>query len=179
MSEKLLGWQRIWSVPETDLPHSPLGAAAPRPRPAAYEDDFHAWATAQAELLRAGQPYSADLLNVAEEIEDLGKAERRSLESHISTVIEHLMKLQVSPASLPRHGWRGTVVRAREQIRKVLVESPSLRPLVPDIVVNETVAARRVVALDFADYGEPSDRLDGLSYAPDQVLTDWWPDFRR
>ena len=153
---------------------TPAGTiAAPR---ATYDEDFCAWAAEQAAALRAGQPYSADLTNVAEEIEDLGKSRRDKLASHIATVIEHLMKLEASPAAHPRAGWRGTVVRARNGIQDLLAESPSLGPQVAAIVARETERARRAVAEDLADYGEPSDRLERLAYDEGQVLGDWLPE---
>jgi hypothetical protein len=153
---------------------TPVGAtAAPR---AAYDEDFCAWAAEQAAALRAGQPYSADLTNLAEEIEDLGKSRRDRLASHIATVIEHLMKLEASPAAHPRAGWRGTVVRARNGIQDVLAESPSLRSQVPGIIARETERARRAVAEDLADYGEPSDQIAGLTYDEGRVLGDWLPE---
>ena len=147
--------------------------ATPR---AAYDEDFCAWAAEQAAALRAGQPYSADLANVAEEIEDLGRSRRDKLASHITTVIEHLMKLEASPAADPRAGWLATVMRARDGARDVLEESPSLRPQVPGIIARETERARRYVAAELADYGEASNRLEALTYDEGRVLGDWLPE---
>ncbi len=44
-----------------------------------YETDFYAWAMEQAALLRAGRLSSADIANIAEEIESIGRAEKREL----------------------------------------------------------------------------------------------------
>jgi len=52
---------------------------------AAYESDFHAWATEQARLLRAGRVSEADLENIAEELESMGRSERRELVSRLLT----------------------------------------------------------------------------------------------
>ena len=96
-----------------------------------YDRDLALWAVQQARELRAaadaGWNAPIDWENVAEEIESLGKAERHALASHISIVIEHLLKLQVSPASEPVRGWRDSVRRARREIERLLHESPSLR----------------------------------------------------
>jgi len=140
---------------------------------AAYGEDFCAWAAEQAAALQMGQPYSADLTNVAEEIEGLGWSRRDRLAGHVATIVEHLMKLEASPAAHPRAGWGATVMRARDGARDVLEESPSLRPQVPRIVARETERARRYVAAELADYGESPARLGKLVYDEEQVLGDW------
>ena len=56
-----------------------------------YEEDTVAWAETQAAALRAaaqgGSNRQLDWENLAEEIEDLAKSERRSLHSHIRRII--------------------------------------------------------------------------------------------
>lgn len=181
----------FWSIPQ---PHDAAAADSPRvlyrgvavgnanaePAPranhAAYDEDLYAWASDQAVLLRVGQPYEADLANIAEEIEDLGKSRRDKLVSHITTVIEHLMKLQASPAKNPRAGWCETIMRARDEIEDVLAESPSLRSQVAEIIAKQEPRARRYVAMRLRRYGEGGDRLASLSYSEDQVIGDWFPE---
>jgi hypothetical protein len=95
-----------------------------------YDTDFAEWAFYNADLLRAGRISEADLANIAEEIESLGRSQGHELESRISQIIEHLLKLQLTPYEVRtrnERGWRGSVARQREEIRKVLRDSPSLR----------------------------------------------------
>src|SRR3954451_337525 len=96
-----------------------------------YDQDLMLWSEEQARMLRAaadaGWNAPIDWVNVAEEIESLGKSERRALASHIANVIEHLLKLQASPATEPTRGWRETIRRARNEIEVILADSPSLR----------------------------------------------------
>ena len=73
-----------------------------------YEQDFYAWAREQATLLRAGRFDELDLEHLTEEVEDLGGSLYRSVRSRVRTIIEHLLKLEHSPAdraarSLARH----------------------------------------------------------------------------
>ena len=70
----------------------------------AYAEDLYAWAAAQAALLRAGRVAEADLANIAEELDDVGKSQRLTLASHVGTVIEHLMRPRASKAWEPRAG---------------------------------------------------------------------------
>ena len=86
-----------------------------------YDQDLVLWSEEQGRALReaAGAGWNApiDWENVAEEIESLGKSERRALASHIEVVIEHLLKLQASPAAEPARGWRDTIRRTRRRLR--------------------------------------------------------------
>jgi hypothetical protein len=74
-----------------------------------YEQDFYAWAREQATLLRAGRFEELDLAHLTEEVDDLGDSLYRSVRSRIRTIIEHLLKLQHSPAAEPRGLWLDTV----------------------------------------------------------------------
>ena len=76
-----------------------------------YEQDFYAWAKAQADLLRAGRYSDLDLEHLIEEVDDLGESLYRSGRSRIRTIIEHLLKLEHSPAPNPRTGWVETSLR--------------------------------------------------------------------
>lgn len=145
-----------------------------------YETDFVAWTTEQGRAIRdAGTRRlnaPIDWENVAEEIESLGRSERRELQSRIGTVIEHLLKLELSPAFDPAASWRDTVRRARRQIQQVLKESPSLRPEVPGMVASELTGMKRLVAAAMADYGEsPVRDPSGLTYTEAEILDDWFP----
>jgi hypothetical protein len=46
-----------------------------------YEQDVMAWASEQAALLRAGKLAAIDIEHIAQEIEDVGKSEKRELAS--------------------------------------------------------------------------------------------------
>ncbi len=102
----------------------------------------------------AGGNARMDYENLAEEIESLGKRDRRDLASRIATIIEHLLKLEFSPATDPRSGWIATVGRERQEIERVLEDSPSLHRLVPDLVATASTAAVRLVARELDARGE-------------------------
>jgi len=57
-----------------------------------YETDFYAWASQQAELLRQRQANSLDWIHLAEEIETMGRSEKRQLTSRLELLIMHLLK---------------------------------------------------------------------------------------
>jgi hypothetical protein len=148
-----------------------------------YDTDVLLWSEHQAGLLRrraAGELVNEaelDWPNIAEEIESLGTSERSRLRSHIGTVIEHLIKLQASPAIDPRNGWRASIRNARREIKRALKDSPSLRPAVAQLIADETPDAGEDAAAAMADYGEkPRVEVGSLNFTQDQVLGDWFPD---
>ena len=148
-----------------------------------YDLDFYAWSVQQAGRIRAAAGTHPNLLidwnEVAEEIEDLGKSLERELYSRLTTIIEHLLKLQFSPALDPREGWQYTVLRERGQIESLLKQSPSLRPKLPTLLPDARREATRVVTRVLKERGE-IDR-DGARImaeqmlGEDQVLGDWLP----
>ena len=146
-----------------------------------YDTDLALWAEDQARALRdaarAGTNLPIDWENVAEEIESLGRSQGRELASRIRNILLHLLKLQVSPATDPRAGWRETIQEQRNEIEAVLIDSPSLRRTVPEVIERELGKARQLARLALADYAEqPRVQLQRLHYSEAQVLGDWFPD---
>ena len=155
------------------------------PTDSLYERDFFLWTQEQAEALRKmsaeGNNMPLDWENLAEEIESLGRSERRELASRIATLIQHLLKLEHSPASEPRAGWLVTVRRERREIERLLKDSPSLRREVPVLVKEEWRGALEDVADELRVEGEPNAEIaaalaSGTNlYSVDQVLGRWFP----
>jgi len=81
-----------------------------------YDQDFYAWTQHQAKLLRAlrsadsSLPQGVDLDHVAEEIEDLGKAELRGVTSLIQQILLHLIKAASDPESQASNHWRSETI---------------------------------------------------------------------
>lgn len=141
-----------------------------------YESDFYLWALAQAEALRAGRLEELDLENLAEEVEGLATGVRSAVRSRTRTVIEHLLKLEHSPASDPRHGWRRTIRVARRELDDDL--SPSLRRDLDNDLAGLYRDGRENAADGLREFGEhgAADALPtSCPYALDQILGDWLP----
>jgi hypothetical protein len=146
-----------------------------------YDTDTVAWSGQQAQLLHriaAGERLNVapDWPNIAEEIEALGRTQLRELASRIAVILEHLIKLQASPAGEPRAGWRATVRRERGEIDRLLADAPSLRARVPLMISDETARARLDAVAALADNNE-TQRCDiaTITYSRDEVLGDWMP----
>lgn len=101
-------------------------------RGARYEEDFYAWTQQQAAALRrAGASRvnaDVDWANVAEEVEDMGKAERRQIQSRLGVLAVHLLKWLHCPELLDRcaRQWRLTIIEQRDELAAELKDSPSL-----------------------------------------------------
>ena len=94
---------------------------------AGYDEDFFEWTHHSAELLRSGNLAALDIEHLAEEIEDLGKRDRREAGSRLRVILKHLAKWQMQPERRERSTWRSTIVTQRGQLAAVLADSPSLR----------------------------------------------------
>ena len=90
-----------------------------------YHADFYAWTREQADLARRGSVNALDMGNIAEELEGMGRAERRALASQLERLMAHLLKWRYQPQRRSR-SWRGSIRDSRTQIERLLGGSPSL-----------------------------------------------------
>ncbi|MFZ4444621.1 MAG: DUF29 domain-containing protein, partial [Planktothrix agardhii] len=74
--------------------------------------------------------------NLIEEIESLGKRDKRELESRLTTLFEDALKRNY--VSLPDcyRGWEVTIKRTQSNLRDILADSPSLRNYLREIYFN-------------------------------------------
>lgn len=124
-----------------------------------YDTDFHAWANEQASLLRAGRLSEADIENIAEEIESMGRGEKRELASRMAVLLAHLLKWQFQPG-LRGNSWRLTIKEQRRQLAKHLGENPSLgaQALLDDAIADayETALAEVQKETGFPEHTFPA-----------------------
>jgi hypothetical protein len=148
-----------------------------KPAPKAlYEEDYYVWTQRQAELLRAHRYHELDLEHLIEEVEDLGGALKRSVRSRVRTIIQHLLKLQHSPAVDPRAAWRDTVRRERTDLLDDL--TPTLRRELGAELDELYARARQHAEGSLRDHGEhaAADALpQSCPYTADQITGDWLP----
>src|SRR5436190_12773178 len=142
-----------------------------------YNTDFYKWTQQQAELLHVEEFESLDLPNLIEEIEAMGRSERRELTSRLLVLLMHLLKWEYQP-TLHGHtqpkSWRNTIRTQRNRIEIVLGDSPSLRRELPDCVVYAYPRARSGAS---EETELPLNIFpDTCPYTIDQILdTNWLP----
>jgi hypothetical protein len=110
-----------------------------------YERDFYAWANEQASLLRAGRFAEADLENVAEEIESMGRSEKRELTNRLKVLLTHLLKWRYQPM-LRCKSWSNTIGVQRDDVSDHLADNPSLKDKVPEELASAYRRAVRAAA---------------------------------
>jgi len=98
-----------------------------------YETDFYGWIQEQSSLIRSGDTSLLDYENILEEIEAMGRAERRSLRSRLAVLLMHLLKWQYQP-TLRGKSWRATITHQRTAISSLLEDSPGLQNALQDRV---------------------------------------------
>lgn len=147
--------------------------SAHEPQAPVYEQDLVAWAIANARLLREGRFDCLDAENIAEELEDMGRSEKRALASHLRGLLLHLLKWQAQPA---RRGpsWRRSIRNARQEIEEIVAESPSLVQGLPEMIDH---AYPKALESAIDETGLPSDQLPPrCPYRQDELLSPtFWP----
>ena len=98
-----------------------------------YDSDFYGWTQEQAALLKAGRLSELDIDNLLEEVETMGRSERRELDSRLTVLLIHLLKWQYQPIRRGR-SWQLTIKGQRINFSETLYENPSLKPQIDTIL---------------------------------------------
>ena len=106
-----------------------------------YDHDFFAWTREQAALLRSGDWAKADVEHIAQEIESMGKAEKRELISRLAVLLLHLLKWRFQPA-LRGTSWRLPIEQQRLKIADHIDDNPSLNTMRDEAVATAYRYAR-------------------------------------
>jgi Domain of unknown function DUF29 len=139
-----------------------------------YDRDFSKWLETTADQLRVKDYANLDWENLLDEIESMGKRERRSLKSNLVILLLHLLKWQYQ-ADRRSGSWKGSIVEHRQRIRDELEDSPSLQPYLIEILA--------VAYDDGRDRAAAETGLDTTSFPAECLYTiaqvldrDFWPD---
>jgi Domain of unknown function DUF29 len=98
-----------------------------------YERDFVAWCEDTAAKLRRRDIDNLDFENLIEEVESLGRSDRRELKNRLMVLFAHILKRMYVNSPENFNGWELTIIEQRRQIRDFLEESPSLKPYLAEI----------------------------------------------
>lgn len=91
-----------------------------------YDTDFVEWTERTAALLREGRFDEIDIEHAAEEIEDLGRSERWTVQSQLKRMMKHLIKQRIQPERAGA-SWQVSIDNARDRVEFQIEDSPSLR----------------------------------------------------
>ena len=100
-----------------------------------YEQDFYGWTQEQAALLRSGRLIDLDINNLIEEIETMGRSEKRELQSRLMVLLVHLLKWKYQPARRGR-SWLLTIKGQRMNLEEVINDNPGLKSQLFDLLAH-------------------------------------------
>ncbi|XPM52555.1 MAG: DUF29 domain-containing protein [Leptolyngbya sp. IPPAS B-1204] len=110
-----------------------------------YEQDYYRWLTETAAALADGRFSELDVLNLVDELESMGKSQKRAIESYLNVLLLHLLKWKYQ--SNHRSGsWKSSIRNSRRAIQKRIAESPSLRTYPKTVFLECYAVARENVA---------------------------------
>ncbi len=135
----------------------------------AYEEDVVLWAREQARLLRERRFDELDLDHLVDEVEGVGKSERREIRNRMAVLVAHLLKWKYQPGRRSP-SWQTTIRDQRSKLLGVIEDSPSLNSY-PAEHFDETYRSGRLKAaaetgIDFTLFPEQP------PFTVEQVLDD-------
>jgi hypothetical protein len=138
-----------------------------------YEADFYRWTLEQSQKLRSCEFDGLDSKNLAEEIESLGRQERRELRTHFNVLLGHLLKWDLLPEQHSKL-WQVTIDSERREIHWILRDSPSLEDKLCEIIKDSYEAALYLVMLETSI--DSKDLPKDCPYTNEQILDLGFPD---
>ena len=114
-----------------------------------YECDFLAWCERTVKQLKHKDIENLDFDNLIEEIETLGKSEKRELRNRLLVLISHILKRMYVNSAENFNGWEITIIEQRKQIQILLKESPSLKPYLAQIFTEVYLDALDIVSVEY------------------------------
>ena len=117
------------------------------PNSVLYEQDYYLWIKNTAQLLQQDRLSELDIANLIEEIEDMGKSERRAVESNLDIVLMHLLKCKYQPQRRS-NSWLSTIFEHRKRLQRIFKDSPSLKPYAREVFNECYQNARKMVSLE-------------------------------
>jgi hypothetical protein len=98
-----------------------------------YDRDYYLWLSHTANLISEGKFSEVDAANLIEEIEDMGRSEKRAIESNLVVLLLHLLKYKYQPEKRS-NSWKSSVREHRRRLRKAFSDSPSLKRHFEEVV---------------------------------------------
>jgi ribosomal protein L29 len=117
------------------------------PPPTPRQSDFYTWALESADAIRQGRFEGVDWDAVAEELEDMGRSERRALENRFEVLLAHLIRWRFQQDHRSA-SWTGTIKEQRRKGARLLRQNPGLKSLIPELISDAYDSARALAERD-------------------------------
>ena len=109
-----------------------LPSASDATTPTLYEQDYYSWLETTINQLQYRRFDEVDLKNLLEELEDMGRSQKKAVQSNGTILLMHLLKYKYQPQKRSR-SWRSSIVEHRRRLIVQLEDSPSLKRYFQDI----------------------------------------------
>jgi len=120
-----------------------------------YESDFLLWTQDTIAKLKARDFEHVDLENLLEEIEALGRSEKKELASRLEVLLAHLLKRIYLDMSQDFNGWERTIREQRRRLAQALRKMPSLKTFWDELFNDAWELALDTVRDDYPQYDFP------------------------
>ena len=132
-----------------------------------YDQDFALWIEKTVKQLKSGDLSQVDLENLIEEVESLGKSQRKAVDNFLTRLLEHLLKRCYVVLPDCYRGWEIEIRNFRKELKKEFKYSPSLKRFMIEILEECYREALEAVKEDYPDSIFPdvypfSNDIDGL-----------------
>lgn len=109
-----------------------------------YDRDYYLWLKTTINQIRTGQFSGVDLEHLIEELESMGRSQKRTVKSLLTKLFEHLLKLKYWETERERNQghWKGEIRTFRRELKAELQDSPSLQPYILEVFEECYQAAR-------------------------------------
>ena len=139
-----------------------------------YNQDYQLWLETTLEQLRKSEYSQVDWENLLEEIEGMTRSDKRALKSLLTRLFEHFLKLAYleSEREYNQAGWKGEIRNFRVRIKRLLKDSPSLKPYLAEIIEECYQDSKRITCdkMQISTEQFPSDSIADL----EQILDENW-----
>ena len=132
-----------------------------------YDQDFALWIEKTVKQLKSGDLSQVDLENLIEEVESLGKSQRKAVDNFLTRLLEHLLKRCYVVLPDCYRGWEIEIRNFRKELKKEFKYSPSLQRFMIEILEECYREALEAVKEDYPDSNFPdvcpfAEDIDGL-----------------
>ncbi|MBX9259006.1 DUF29 domain-containing protein [Desmonostoc muscorum CCALA 125] len=143
-----------------------------------YDQDYYLWLRMTINQLRAGQFLSVDLENLLEELETMGRSEKRAVKSLLIRLFKHLLKLIYWNGERERNQghWKGEIRTFRREIKERFKDSPSLKPYILEIF-DECYQDARTEASDRSQLAVDIFPLIPIGSLEQILDENWFPEY--
>jgi hypothetical protein len=132
-----------------------------------YDRDFYEWTRKNAQLLREGRLSEIDTDNLIEELETMGRSEKRAFVNHLAVLLAHLLKWERQPG-LRSKSWRYTIREQRAQVADILDDNPSFKHSLDELLLK---AYGKSIVRVVKETGLDEDNFPATCpYEPDEIM---------